>query len=362
MVRKDPRAIIQFFAQITLAWTFAWLLFYCLRQLGIDEFPYVVFSKEPSRLMHLTTHGGIGILTGMLYSITELFFERPYFQRHSYGRLILLKTIIYFLIALVLMTLTVISVQNRLFGTLNWIKVIDWLTSISFTVALIYFIIVSFLLSFFRQLNYKFGPGELRKMLVGKYHRPREEERIFMFLDMQSSTTIAEKLGHIRFSRLLQDCFFDLTNAVITSQADIYQYVGDEAVLCWELKKGLTGNRCLHCYFDFANRLQERMAYYQAEYGLQPFFKAGLHNGKVTVAEVGVIKKEIAYHGDVLNTAARIQSKCNELGQAVLVSADLKHALPPEDSLNSFPIDKMRLRGKRMETEIYAVEKRKGSI
>jgi len=33
------------------------------------------------------------------------------------------------------------------------------------------------------------------------------------------------------------------------------------------------------------------------------------------VAEVGEIKTEIAYHGDTINTAARIQEQCNVLKQ-----------------------------------------------
>ena len=37
----------------------------------------------------------------------------------------------------------------------------------------------------------------------------------------------------------LQDCFSFLTNPIYNCEADVYQYVGDEAVLIWPLKKGL---------------------------------------------------------------------------------------------------------------------------
>ena len=46
-------------------------------------------------------------------------------------------------------------------------------------------------------------------------------------------------------------------------------------------------------------------------FGLLPEFKAGFHLGKVTTGEIGVIKKEIIFTGDVLNTTARIQGLCN---------------------------------------------------
>ncbi|MCB0633354.1 MAG: hypothetical protein KDD15_26645, partial [Lewinella sp.] len=279
MLRKDLKTLIYFFVQITAAWTFAWIIFYFLRQYGIEEYPYVTFSRLPDWSAQLATHIGVGLLSGLLYGITELVFERPYFQRHSYGRLILIKTLIYFIIAVVLMSAAVLILQRVLFGVILWAKVSTWLVSANFLVALFYFLCISILISLFRQMNYKFGPEVLRNMLIGKYHRPREEMRIFMFLDLQASTTIAEQLGHIRFSRLLQDCFFDLTEPVLRHRAEIYQYVGDEAVLCWPVKGGFKNNHCLHCYFDFLDRLEERADYYQAKYGLLPFFKAGVHYG-----------------------------------------------------------------------------------
>ncbi|MCB0535829.1 MAG: hypothetical protein KDD14_26735, partial [Saprospiraceae bacterium] len=184
-----------------------------------------------NRLVHIAVQAGVGLLTGILYSISELIFERPYFQRRSYGKIIFIKTIVYFFVAIVLMSSAVIALQSVLFGERNWAKVGEWLISINFFVALTYFLAVSILISFIRQMNYKFGPGMLWNMLAGKYHKPREEERIFMFLDLKSSTTIAEQLGHIHFSRFIQDCFFDLTEVVLRHKVDIYQYVGDEAVL-----------------------------------------------------------------------------------------------------------------------------------
>ena len=40
---------------------------------------------------------------------------------------------------------------------------------------------------FFRQLDRLFGPGVLLRYVLGRYHRPRREARIFMFLDIKSS-------------------------------------------------------------------------------------------------------------------------------------------------------------------------------
>jgi len=52
-------------------------------------------------------------------------------------------------------------------------------------------------------------------------------------------------------------------------------------------------------------------AYYLSKYGRVPVFKAGIHGGKVMALEVGSVKKELAYLGDIVNTTARIQGECN---------------------------------------------------
>lgn len=181
------------------------------------------------------------------------------------------------------------------------------------------------------QVAESFGQGVLIHFLLGKYHRPKEEDRIFMFVDLKSSTQHAERLGHVDYSRLIQDCFFDLSDAVVRHGAVVYQYVGDEVVLTWKRKDGLAGAACLRSYYDYDRRLKARRAHYDAEYGVVPEFKAAAHVGPVTAAEVGAVKKELAFHGDVLNTASRIQGKCVELGCPLLISEDLRALLDGVD-------------------------------
>ena len=159
---------------------------------------------------------------------------------------------------------------------------------------IIYWIIACLLGLFTFQVRDKFGQGVLISFLLGKYHRPKEEDRIFMFMDLKSSTTFAEKLGHIKY------------------EAKIYQYVGDKVVLPWSIKEGIKQGRCINTFFAHDTLLRSKRNYCKKKYGINPEFKVGLHLGKVTVAEVDEIKKELAYHGDVLNTGARIQGKCND--------------------------------------------------
>ena len=81
------------------------------------------------------------------------------------------------------------------------------------------------------------GKGNLLKIVTGQFYVPKEDRRIFMFLDLRSSTAVAERLGHVQYSLLIQDCFRDLA-VVEDFMAEVYQYVGDEAVLVWKIEEG----------------------------------------------------------------------------------------------------------------------------
>ena len=85
----------------------------------------------------------------------------------------------------------------------------------------------------------KYAPTTIISMLMGRFHRPHEVHRIFMFLDLSNSTTIAEELGHIKFFDLLKDFFSDMTDSILNSQGEIYQYVGDEIVISWSNRKSV---------------------------------------------------------------------------------------------------------------------------
>ena len=187
----------------------------------------------------------------------------------------------------------------------------------------IYWLVITLLTILFLFIRDKFGPITFVNFLKGKYLRPKREERIFMFMDLKSSTTIAERLGEERYFNFLNDTFSTATPGILSTQGEIYQYVGDEIVISWLTKKGVNRANCINCYYKMIALLKDKSNYFDETYGTQPLFKAGLHFGHVITGEMGIVKREIVYSGDVLNTASRIQSLCNEMNTNLLVSNDL---------------------------------------
>ncbi|UOY05067.1 hypothetical protein L0P88_14020 [Muricauda sp. SCSIO 64092] len=104
----------------------------------------------------------------------------------------------------------------------------------------------------------------------------------------------------------------------------------------------------------FKNLLQKKGPRYEKKYGCQPFFKAGVHAGIVTVTEVGKYKKEITYHRDVINTAARIQGKSNAFERELLISKELKTQLN-SNTYSYAHMGSIPLKGKRQTVAICSV-------
>src|SRR6056297_2557122 len=193
--------------------------------------------------------------------------------------------------------------------------------------------------------------------VFGFFNKPRENERILMFLDMKASTSIAEKLGHKKFSHLVQDVFNDLS-VVDNYHGEIYQYLGDGAIISWSLKKGLRKSNFLRAYFAFTRVIHKRRRYYHRKYDIIPKFKAGIHAGKVMVLQVGQIRRDISYNGDTLNTAARIESMCNEYRQEVLISGDLYEQIKDKKKFTFKNVGNIKLKGKRKAIDIFQVRKK----
>lgn len=94
----------------------------------------------------------------------------------------------------------------------------------------------------------------------------------------------------------------------------------------------------------------------ESSYGVIPTFKAGIHYGKVTTGEIGVIKKDIVFSGDVLNTTARIQGLCNTYETDVLVSEKLVNALAANETFTTTAVGEVVLRGRQEKINLYTVE------
>lgn len=338
-----------------IIWTLAIAFWSLMRQFGqelVSEPELNTFSEW--FIVHLT----LGSISGLIFGTIEFFLDHSNIQRYYFGLIVFINSCINLVVFIFLICIGVVSFNYIQNVASDWEDVSQFLLSKESLLLIGYCYMVTFVASFVKQLDRKFGPGNLYKILIGKFHQPKEVERVFMFLDLNSSTTIAEKIGHFKYSRLIKDCFYDL-RIVEKHRAEIYQYVGDEAVLTWKKKHAVSNSNCIAAFYAFKDKILSRQEYYKKHYGLVPSFKGGLNFGKTIVVEVGEIKREIAYHGDTINVASRIQGYCKEVGEELLISQSLRDILSQNNHYNIRFVENALLKGKQESINVFAVEREK---
>ena len=297
---------------------------------------------------------------GIIGGVVIVFFLEKWLRSRPYGVALVMILITYTLIFIVVVSIAYsmlhfFQLDVPFFyeeGKALWQQIF----SIEYFRNYIFWLIIVFGTIIALMVRDKYGPGVFKDFLLGKYFSPKREARIFMFLDIRSSTSIAEKLGEDRYFHFLQEFFKDATSSIIYSNGEIYQYVGDEIVVTWKVDYGNLNPKFIQCFFDIQDTIRQRGHIYQEKYGLIPEFKAGFHYGNVMAGEIGVVKRDIAFSGDVLNTASRIQNKCNDLGVNILLSKALldRVALPPH-TYQPKRVGSMVLRGKQERVILYTL-------
>jgi adenylate cyclase len=329
-----------------LGWVAAFTFLTIVRGSGTIEEGSANFGTLPALIMAVV----LGCVFGAAAGLVQIGMEERMYRRLSLRRLLLLRTLFAAVSLVSLVLFSYVLVTSFLGVSVDLVTFLVEPGSFA-----IYFYILSadLVLVLLRQVNLFLGEGNLWRLLAGRFYTPREEDRIFMFLDLESSTTHAEALGHVQYSSLIQDCFDDL-GVVADFEAAVYQYVGDGAVLTWSRDAGLARENCIRAFTGFRHRLEGRAGYYENRYGVRPRFTAGVNMGPVVVTEVGRHKKEIAYHGDTINTAARIQGQCKPCHRDLLISGELRDALGGDEA-GYLPLGEIALRGKGEPTPVFAV-------
>ncbi|NER17778.1 adenylate/guanylate cyclase domain-containing protein [Spongiivirga citrea] len=304
---------------------------------------------------------GVTII-GLLVGCIEVLVLRPLFDRKNFATKIISKFFIYFFFFLIVILITYpiaasiemdISiwdqkVRNRYFDFFLSV------TNLSAMIQLGFSLIVSLLYS---EISNNVGQNVLLNFFTGKYHKPVVENRIFMFVDMKDSTTIAEQLGTEEYFKFLRSYYGAFSNAIVKNHGEVYQYVGDEIVITWTLKNGLRDNNCIQCFFDMKSDLYKKGHMYLKKFNMQPDFKAALHFGQVTTGEIGVLKKDIFFTGDVLNTTARILGLCSTYKEDILLSKALAHKIMLDNNYSFKALGEHRLKGKAAIVEIVSLLK-----
>jgi len=331
-----------------------WVLFSLVLLYNIVE-----VNKEVLERRRLSFFSLAFAIIGVIVVGAEAFFLKDAFRKFPLWLSAILRMtltfILFWVVAVVFLLAYFILRYNKSFHEFEDTFVNKVMLTPSFLMLMVDLGVLSFVSIIILEITDKYGPGGLRNLLGGRYTKPRKENRIFLFLDINDSTAIAEKIGHEKYFNMLHDFFADITDPILTNWGHIYQYVGDEIVVCW---KNTPKNklRCLRFVRQAVLTFQRKEKHYLKAYGVAPTFKAGIHAGDVTAGYIGIIKKDLIFSGDTLNTTARIRSKCHELKHSFIVSIDFLNGfdVPPKYHINE--IGEMEFKGRKEKSKVYSFE------
>lgn len=293
---------------------------------------YSLLDGDINNFSRMFSGALIGLMGSGFIALNEVWFSKSVIRHLKFTTLLIYKSILYTTFFILLIVL-VLSFERSVERDVSWHSYLSSTAFMNFLwkedlhVMIIYSLsaTVSFILVY--QISRKMGQGVLWNFVSGKYHKPREEERIFMFMDITNSTSLAEDLGDIEYNKLLNDFFFDITESIIKNYGEIYRYVGDEVVVSWRPNKGLKNAHCIRTFFDAKKAIHLNRENYLKSYGLVPTFTAGYHIGKIIVGEIGEVKSQISFIGNVMYETTEIEKSCKRNQVDNLISESLMNMI-----------------------------------
>jgi adenylate cyclase len=204
--------------------------------------------------------------------------------------------------------------------------------------------------------TFSFDLSFLRKRLANvswfsNLSMPSEENRIFLFLDLNNSTAIAENMGHLKYSMFLSRFFKDFQASLKATKGQIYQYVGDEVVVSWPYsEQNIQESVRLINHFQHALRTHSQV--YHKKFSCIPDFKAALHHGKVAVSRIGIRK---VYRGDILNTCARMLELASKFKIGLVASTAFAEGMKQKQDYDVKEMEDVVIRGKAQSMKIYSI-------
>jgi len=322
-----------------------------------------VTLAKPGSDVHRLTIALSGALTGMVISASISAIEILLLRAGPLRRLnalpflaiVLSKSVVYGAIVIVAVTLVPDLFPSSSPGAPSTRTPRTLAITVGFSLA-VTFVFVTVL-----QAATLLGRRTFRDLLLGRYRQPRAELRFFLFVDVVGSSAIAERLGPLDAHRFLSAVFTAVAEPIAEAHGEIHQYVGDEIVVTWTEAEGVVGARPLRCLFAMRAALAARAERFQARFGAVPALRAALHFGEVIAGEVGDQRRAIVFHGDVMNTAARLEQATRDVGLRFIVSQAALDALGPLPALELTDIGALALRGRTEPVQAYGIRRFEGA-
>lgn len=258
-----------------------------------------------------------------------------------------------FIFYLVYMALTITICFSLTATMFNSWEELPNITTHNYLIFLMMAIIIPTLAIGLLKIIHMVGSAHFFHFILGTYHRPVEKESVVLFIDMEGSCAIAEKLSPRESMRLIAKFIYDASAIIHKYGGDILNFTGDGLVCRWPIKKA---DKAVSAVYGMRTRFEKIRPQYQREFGIKPYFRMGLHAGPAVISQIGEAKLFLGLYGETVNTASRLEQLNKTLGTKVLLSRNVV------DKLNSRWLPKLQsyglqdIRGRSEKLEVFTIK------
>lgn len=175
---------------------------------------------------------------------------------------------------------------------------------------------------------------------------------VLMFIDISSFTTLSEKYKPAFVSNVLDIFFTTVCNNI--KGGKVVKFSGDAVLISFEnnisaIKNGTLLVRKLESEFSKIKETKISAT-------------IGINSGDAFVGTIGnAARAEFTIIGDAVNTASRIQGLCKIYNEPILIAGDslrgAKELMP-----SFFPLDTVRVKGKKKAIDIFSIPNKHSEI
>lgn len=187
------------------------------------------------------------------------------------------------------------------------------------------------------------GPETLLHLLVGTYHRPVQERKVLLFLDINDLTALGETLGPFATRSFVRKFLSDVSQPITDFGGDIYLYKGDGLIAIWTWPAAITDRTILTAVDAMFAAVARGHDAYDRLFGCVPRFRIGIHGGDVVISEQGEAKRSIGIYGDTINIAARMEEAAKTHNVYCILSKTIAEAIGGCDRIR--PIGEEAVKG-----------------
>lgn len=183
--------------------------------------------------------------------------------------------------------------------------------------------------------------------------KPVTVERVILFADIISYTTISEKLT-LEETLLVLNSYFEICSRIILKKGgEVNKFMGDGLMAYFDVRHA---DNAIHACLEILKELSILRQNSDKNSPLKLVNSGfGLAQGEVIEGNMGSeFKKDYTIIGNAVNTAARLEKLTREVKRSLVLSESLKHSAKEPWSFVS--LGKYNLKGKKNTSEVYSID------